>query len=90
MIYDFKGIDRVHVFMNRDNTEMIYECYRGSSLFEKGCFRNGDFRPAQFYNFLEAIHKSDVPIVFNDDLETLRNLDCLSEEDSDDLVLASD
>ncbi|MEK6914837.1 MAG: hypothetical protein AABW83_04255 [Nanoarchaeota archaeon] len=89
MIYDFNGVDKVHVYMNRDNTEMIYKCYKGSSLLEKGCFRNGDFRPIQFYNFLKAIHKSDVSIVFNDDLETLRNLDCLSEDDSNERVLAS-
>ncbi len=74
MTYDFNGIGRIHVYMNRDNTKMVYECFRGSSICKKGYFGNEDSRPVQFYSFLKAIYKSKVSIVFGDDLEALGDL----------------
>lgn len=72
MDYNFKGADRINVYMDRSNVQMTYECYSGDKVLKKG-FIGSNLRAFEMYDFLAAVYKSGANIIFGNGVETNEN-----------------
>jgi hypothetical protein len=78
MGYNFKGADKVHVFMDDRNRAINYVAYSADGILENG-FLGDDLRPIEMYNFLEAVTNSGALLVVGENnLE--ENLEVLTSE----------
>lgn len=81
MIYDFSGVDRVHLYMDDRNENMICECYRdGKVLREENIF--SDYKLFQIYNFLNAMYSSGAEIFIGDFKRNLKE-DLKSDDENE-------
>lgn len=83
MDYNFKGANRVNVYMDSSNTEIIYKCYFGDEILKEGVI-GSNLRPIEIYNFLDAISSSDASLAVGDGENNLEEvvdyLEVLSRE----------
>lgn len=61
MIYDFSGVDKVHLNMDERNENMICRCYKDGKIM-KEVNMVCDYKPFQIYSFLNAINNFGVKI----------------------------
>ena len=67
MGYNFKGADKVHVFMDDRNRAINYVAYSADGILENG-FLGDDLRPIEMYNFLEAVASSRARLVVGENI----------------------
>lgn len=80
MIYDFSGVDKVHLYMDDRNENMICDFYNGGDLLRKETLVR-DCRPIEVYRFMENIKNSGVNLVVGNSNEKKSELEeCLIED----------
>lgn len=73
MEYNFKGLSKIHIFMDERNERMAYECYSNDRLLDSGFFGR-NLRPIEMYNFLTAVSDSGAILVVGDEENNLEGV----------------